>query len=61
VLLKEGKEQEEGGRRLVFTFGRARENFRALCLLFFNFFKNNIIFFNMRKKIKIYFLKFYYL
>jgi hypothetical protein len=36
--LEGGERARRRGRWLVFTFGRDRENFRVLCVLFFLFF-----------------------
>jgi hypothetical protein len=47
VLLKEGKEQEEGGGDLFSLLVEIGKILR----LYVCFFLNNIIFFNMRKKI----------
>jgi hypothetical protein len=54
VLLKEGKEQEEGGAGL-FSHLVEIGKFLGFYVCFFFIFLNNIIFFNMRKQILKYF------
>jgi hypothetical protein len=53
--LEGGERARRRGRWLVFTFGRDRETFRVLCVLFLKKILNNIIFFNMRKQILTFF------